>query len=47
VAFGAGDDFPAVAGTRVDLIYRLSENEWNGTSTVELKVIDAQPAAAS
>ena len=47
VAFGAGDDFPAIAGTRVDLIYRLSENEWNGTSTVELKVIDAQPAAAS
>jgi single-stranded-DNA-specific exonuclease len=47
VVFGIGDDFPAIAGTRVDLIYRLSENEWNGTSTVELKVIDAQPAAAS
>jgi single-stranded-DNA-specific exonuclease len=45
VAFGATDDFPAGVGTKVDLIYRLCENEWNGTSTVELKIVDAQPAA--
>jgi single-stranded-DNA-specific exonuclease len=47
VAFGAGDDFPAGVGTKVDLIYRLCENEWNGTSTVELKIVDAQPAATN
>jgi len=46
VAFGAGEDFPAVPGTRVDVVYRLSENEWNGTSVVELKIVDARPAAA-
>ena len=46
VAFGAGEDFPGVPGTKVDVVYRLSENEWNGTSIVELKVVDARPAAA-
>ena len=46
VAFGTGDGFPAASGTKVDLAYRLSENEWNGTSTVELKIVDARPAAA-
>ena len=45
VAFGAGEDFPGVPGTKVDVVYRLSENEWNGTSVVELKIVDARPAA--
>src|SRR5436309_942923 len=45
VAFGAGDDFAAVAGTKIDLAYRLSENEWNGTFSVELKIADARLAA--
>jgi single-stranded-DNA-specific exonuclease len=45
VAFGAGDDFLAAPGVTVDLAYRLSENEWNGTSTVDLKIVDARPAA--
>jgi single-stranded-DNA-specific exonuclease len=44
VAFGIDENFPAVPGAAVDLAYRLSENEWNGTSTVELKVIDARPS---
>jgi single-stranded-DNA-specific exonuclease len=46
VAFGVGEDFPGAPGTRVDVVYRLSENEWNGTSVVELKIVDARPAAA-
>jgi single-stranded-DNA-specific exonuclease len=45
VAFGAGETFAGVAGTVVDVAYRLCENEWNGTSTVELKLVDARPAA--
>jgi single-stranded-DNA-specific exonuclease len=46
VAFGAGNDFLAAPGVTVDLAYRLSENEWNGTTTVDLKIVDARPAAA-
>jgi single-stranded-DNA-specific exonuclease len=42
VAFGAGDDFPGVPGSRVDVAYRLSENHWNGTSTAELKLLDVR-----
>lgn len=45
VAFGVGDDFPARAESKVDVIYRLSENEWNGTFAVELRIADARPAA--
>jgi single-stranded-DNA-specific exonuclease len=46
VAFGAGDDFLAAPGATVDLVYRLSEDEWNGTTTVDLKVVDARAADA-
>jgi single-stranded-DNA-specific exonuclease len=45
VAFGIGENFPAVPGATIDLVYRLSENEWNGGSIVELKIVDARPAA--
>jgi single-stranded-DNA-specific exonuclease len=45
VAFDIKQDFPAHPGAIVDLVYRLSENEWNGISTVELKVLDARAAS--
>jgi hypothetical protein len=45
VAFGVNDDFLSATGETVDLAYRLSENEWNGTTTVDLKIVDARPAA--
>lgn len=44
VIFGVGDDFPGKAGESIDVAYRLSENEWNGATHVELKIIDARPA---
>jgi hypothetical protein len=47
VAFGVKQDFAARPGAIVDLVYRLSENEWNGNSTVELKVVDARVASVS
>jgi len=47
VAFGADEDVPGIPGTIVDVAYRLSENEWNGTSTVELKLVDIRPAAGN
>lgn len=42
VVFGGGEDFPMTAGERVDLVYRLTENEWNGTSAIELRIIDSR-----
>ena len=47
VAFGANDEFPGTPGTRLDVAYRLTENEWNGTIAPELKIVDARPAAGS
>lgn len=44
VAFGAGEDFPGAPGTQVDVAYRLSENRWNGTSSIDLKIVDARLA---
>ena len=46
VAFGIREDFPGAPGTNIDVAYRLGENDWNGTTTVDLKVINARPAAA-
>ena len=31
-------------GTRIDVVYRLSENEWSGTVAVELRIVDARPS---
>jgi hypothetical protein len=33
-------------GESIDIAYRLGENDWNGTSTVELKIVDVRPAEA-
>jgi single-stranded-DNA-specific exonuclease len=46
VAFGVNEEFCGGTGVTVDLVYRLIENEWNGNSTVELKIVDACPAQA-
>jgi len=46
VAFGVGEDFPGIPGTNIDVVYRLGENEWNGTKAVELKIVNARLAAA-
>jgi single-stranded-DNA-specific exonuclease len=47
VAFGVGEDFPGIPGTNIDVVYRLGENEWNGTKAVELKIVNARPAAGN
>lgn len=33
-------------GTKIDVVYRLSENEWNGASAVELRIVDVQLSAS-
>ena len=42
VIFAAGDDFPGRVGESIDVAYRVSENEWNGASHVELKIVDVR-----
>jgi single-stranded-DNA-specific exonuclease len=42
VAFRLGNDVPLAPETKVDLLYRVCENEWNGSSSVELRVLDAR-----
>ena len=32
-------------GTKIDVVYRLSENEWNGTFAVELRIVDIRVSA--
>ena len=44
VIFGVADDFPGMPGETVDVAYRLAENEWNGATTVELKIVDMRPS---
>jgi single-stranded-DNA-specific exonuclease len=44
VIFGAGDTFPGVPGERIDVVYRLSENEWNGATSVEMNIVDLRRA---
>lgn len=46
VIFGVGDDYLGTPGEKIDVVYRLSENQWNGSSSVELKIADARAVAA-
>lgn len=44
VVFGRLDSI-LTPGAKVDLVYRLSENQWNGSSTVELRIVDCRISA--
>jgi len=44
VIFGVGDDYPGQPGETLDVAYRLTENEWNGNTSVELKIADVRKA---
>ena len=42
VYFGAMEETPGQVGDLVDVVYRLTENHWNGTTTVELRLADCR-----
>jgi single-stranded-DNA-specific exonuclease len=44
VIFGVGDEYPGQPGESIDVAYRLAENEWNGNTSVELKIADMRLA---
>jgi single-stranded-DNA-specific exonuclease len=45
VAFGLDDKWPDVPRAKIDIVYKLNENEWNGTYAIELRLIDGRPSA--
>jgi len=42
VAFGPPEDLPVRVKDRVDIAYRLRENEWQGTYALELRLLDVK-----
>ena len=44
VIFGVGDEYPGQPGEMLDVAYRLTENQWNGNTSVELKIADVRAA---
>jgi single-stranded-DNA-specific exonuclease len=42
VAFGAAGEFDCETGGRIDVVYRIGENEWNGSTTIDLRLVDAR-----
>ncbi|MBI2988168.1 MAG: single-stranded-DNA-specific exonuclease RecJ [Deltaproteobacteria bacterium] len=46
VAFKLSDASSLFVGAKVDLVYRVNENQWNGTSAVELRIVDSRPSPA-
>jgi single-stranded-DNA-specific exonuclease len=47
IGFGMAEKFPIVAKGPFDLLYAIDENEFNGNKSLQLKVIDVKPSAAS
>ncbi|HEX9444560.1 MAG TPA: single-stranded-DNA-specific exonuclease RecJ [Candidatus Binatia bacterium] len=45
VAFGLDGKLPEAPRSKIDIVYKLSENEWNGTYAIELRLIDGKPSA--
>ncbi|MDE0214222.1 MAG: single-stranded-DNA-specific exonuclease RecJ, partial [Deltaproteobacteria bacterium] len=42
VTFGPPEDLPVQVNDRVDIAYRLRENEWQGTYAMELRLLDVR-----
>ncbi len=46
ISFRAAHLFPILQHGPVDVVYTIDENEWNGTTNLQLKVIDIRPSAS-
>jgi single-stranded-DNA-specific exonuclease len=47
IGFYMAEKFPLIAGKKpFDMVFTLDENEWNGQTSLQLKVIDIRTAAA-
>jgi single-stranded-DNA-specific exonuclease len=46
ISFRAAHLFPILQQGPVDVVYTIDENEWNGTTSLQLKVIDIRPSAS-
>ena len=45
IGFGLAGKFNLLEENKaVDLVFRIEENEWNGNTSLQLKVIDLRPA---
>jgi single-stranded-DNA-specific exonuclease len=47
VVFSRVEPIPHRPGEMLDVAYRLTENQWNGNATVELRLVDSRPIEAS
>jgi single-stranded-DNA-specific exonuclease len=44
IFFRAAHLFPIVQNGKFDIVYTIDENEWNGSTSLQLKVIDIRPS---
>lgn len=45
IGFGMADKFPLLAGGQpVDVVFRIDVNEWNGTRSLQIRVVDIRAA---
>lgn len=43
IGFGLAEKYPVVSGGPFDMVYTIDQNDYNGTSKLQIKVIDVRP----
>ena len=48
IGFGMADKMPLLAPNQpVDIVYKIDENEWNGETSLQLRVLDIRPSGTA
>ena len=47
IGFGMADKFPIVANGPFDVVYTLDENEYNGRTSLQMRIIDIKEAGVA